>query len=268
MTSDLSITIVQANLHWEDAMANRKNFDHLIGQIEEKTDVIVLPEMFTTGFSMEPQRVAEQFHPQEMVTLNWMRNHASQKDAVVCGSVSVEDNRDYYNRLFWVRPDGSFSMYDKRHTFTFAKEDQFYKRGTSLLIEEWRGWKICPLICYDLRFPVWSRNRLTDGIPMYDALIYVANWPAVRRDPWMKLLSARAIENQSYVVGCNRVGTDNNNHEYAGDSLFINPRGENLRTPGSKSEEILTVKLSAIELVDFRMKFPVLNDADDFQISH
>ncbi len=267
MTNDLSVSIFQADLIWENPTANRKNFDRLFELMVSDIDVIVLPEMFTTGFSMEPAKVAEKFHPENMVTLNWMRSHAVVCDAVICGSVSVEDDGKFYNRLLWVRPDGSYSYYDKRHTFTFAGEDKVFTRGDKLLIEQWRGWKICPLICYDLRFPVWSRNRLIQGKPMYDALIYVANWPAVRREPWLKLLPARAIENQAYVMGCNRVGEDNNQHTYSGDSLFIDPRGEFLLAPGTTTDEILTFKLSSKELSDFRLKFPVLEDGDGFDIS-
>jgi omega-amidase len=264
--NNLKITVMQASAVWEDAAASRSHLDTLLKQINTPTDVVVLPEMFTTGFSMKPESVAEHFDEQKMETLNWMRQWAGELNAVVTGSVSVEEDGRYYNRLLWVRPDGSYSKYDKRHTFTFAGEHEHYQSGSSLLIEEWRGWKICPLICYDLRFPVWSRNRLVKNEPLYDVLIYVASWPEVRREPWKKLLLARAIENQSYVVAVNRVGTDGNNLPYTGDSSFINPRGEYLHELTPSQEEVVTIELSHDELVDFRKKFPVLNDADGFML--
>lgn len=263
---DLKITLVQTDLIWENPEANRAQTEMLLGTIREKTDLIVLCEMFTTGFTMQPEKVAEPFDLENMSTLNRMRSWAAELDAVVTGSVAVEENGKYYNRLLWVRPDGSFSMYDKRHTFTFAGENLHYESGNERIIEEWRGWKICPLICYDLRFPVWSRNTLVDGKPMYDLLIYVANWPSVRREPWQKLLLARAIENQCYTVGLNRVGHDANNNEYSGDSSIINPRGEYLLQLTPSKEELKTQAISRSELEEFRMKFPVLNDGDGFEL--
>jgi predicted amidohydrolase len=193
-----------------------------------------------------------------------MRTWALKLDAVVTGSVAVTENGEAFNRLYWVLPDGRFNTYDKRHTFTFAGEPKHYQRGAARIIEEWRGWKICPLICYDLRFPVWSRNGLSDGEPLYDVLIYVANWPEVRRDPWMKLLPARAIENQSYVIAVNRVGVDGNGIPYSGDSVAIDPRGNVLIETEKGREGLLYAELNAEELKDFRAKFPVLHDADPF----
>ncbi len=266
---DLSVTAIQSNIVWENPEANHLHFDQHLSSIQGETDVVVLPEMFTTGFSMSPEKVAEHFVPiaigiDQMSTLNWMRTWAKKLDAVITGSVSVEENEKYYNRLLWVRPDGTFCTYDKRHTFTFAGEDKHYQSGNEVLVEEWRGWKICPLICYDLRFPVWSRNKLTDGKPLYDVLIYVANWPSVRIEVWKKLLFARAIENQCYVVGVNRIGDDPNGNKYVGDSAFINPRGEYFYQFNKWIEEVATHSLSWSELEDFRAKFPVLNDADLF----
>ncbi len=262
--SDLHISIIQTKLVWEDSFANRENIDGLVSNIG-KTDLVVLPEMFTTGFSMAPERIAEQHDAAHMPTLNSMRAWSKQLDAVVTGSVSVHDGRHYYNRLYWVRPDGSFSTYDKRHTFGFASEDKHYTQGTERIIEHWRGWKICPLICYDLRFPVWSRNTVIGGDPEYDALIYVANWPSARREPWRKLLPARAIENQVYVVACNRVGEDANGNHYSGDSMIINPRGETMEEGKDSMEEIVSGVLIKKELEDFREKFPVLKDGDRFE---
>jgi omega-amidase len=262
---DLKISVLQISLTWEDPIANRLKIDEWISRVEE-SDVIVLPEMFTTGFSMSPERVAEQHDAATMITLNEMRLWAKKSDAVVTGSISVKDGDHFYNRLYWVLPDGSFSMYDKRHTFGFAKEDEHYASGHERIIKHWRGWNICPLICYDLRFPVWSRNGLDKETPQYDVLIYVANWPSVRREPWRKLLYARAIENQAYVIACNRVGEDANGNNYSGDSAIINPRGEMLLEGKEYVEEMMTATLSKKEHEDFREKFPVLKDADLFKL--
>ncbi len=262
----LQVTLIQSTLAWESPKESRLHFDHHLKSITPKTDLVVLPEMFTTGFSMNPQHVAEPFDATSMETLQWMQEWAHQLDAVITGSVSVSEQGKYYNRLLWVRPDGTFSHYDKRHTFTFAGEHQIYQRGNARLIESWRGWKICPLICYDLRFPVWSRNELINGKPSYDVLIYVASWPEVRRSPWQKLLTARAIENQCFVVGVNRTGVDGNSHTYSGDSACIDPKGEYLAALPVGEEAVITCTLNANDLLDFRQKFPVLEDADSFHI--
>jgi len=262
---DLSVTAIQSNLVWEHPEANRAHFDEHLSTLINRTDVIVLCEMFTTGFSMAPERIAEAFDDENMSTLNWMRAWAKKLDAVVTGSISVSDGGKNFNRLMWVKPDGSFTTYDKRHTFNFASEGDHYERGDKLLIEEWRGWKICPLICYDLRFPVWSRNRLVDGHASYDLLIYCANWPEARIGVWKKLLPARAIENQSYVVGVNRVGSDGSGLIYPGSSLIIDAKGETLHDLGS-GEAVITHSINGPELEEFRRKFPVMQDADQFEI--
>lgn len=266
-TRDLRITLVQSDLHWEDREANLKHLDAHLSRIDEATDVVVLCEMFTTGFSMQAEHIAEQHDAEHMRTLNWMRAWASKLDAVITGSVSVNEEGNYYNRLYWVLPDGRINTYDKRHTFTFAGEDKHYTRGFSRIVEEWRGWRICPLICYDLRFPVWSRNTLVGGIPAYDVLIYVANWPEVRRAPWQKLLVARAIENQSYVCAVNRVGKDANGNIYSGDSAAIDPRGEYIVHCNDGLEHVHTILCSRAALDDFREKFPVLRDGDGFEMA-
>lgn len=256
---------MQTALHWEDPASNRLLLAEKFESIDHgSTDVVVLPEMWTTGFSMEPTRIAESFNHQ-MDSLKWMRLWAEKLDAVIVGSVAVREYNSYFNRLLWVRPDGTFSQYDKRHLFRMAGEHDRYTPGDLVLIEEWRGWKICPLICYDLRFPVWSRNKLVVDKPLYDALIYVANWPAPRREPWMKLAVARAIENQCYVVAVNRVGTDGNGHEYAGDSMVIDPRGEYQVAP-FQADEVRSSVFSASQLAELREKFPVLRDADEFEL--
>lgn len=212
--------------------------------------------MFTTGFSMNAEHIAEAFHS-EMLTLQWMREMAREVNAVITGSVSVKDGAHCHNRLLWVRPDGTFSHYDKRHLFSMAGEHEHYTAGTARIVEEVKGWKVLPLVCYDLRFPELARNAAQNT---YDALVYVANWPQVRRHPWSALLVARAIENQAYTVGVNIVGTDGNGHEYSGDSILLDPRGETLAAAAAGKEQVITATFSARLLHEFRHRFPVLND--------
>lgn len=266
MSSTFSAVAVQSSIIWEYPEASRLHFESHLASLKNQVDLIVLPEMFTTGFSMEPKRIAELYDDEHMATLQWMIEHAKRHNAIMTGSVAVKDGDQYFNRLIWARPDGTHSTYDKRHLFRMAGEHQQYSPGKELLIEEWKGWKICPLICYDLRFPVWSRNRLVHGQPLFDIQLYVANWPSVRREPWKKLLLSRAIENQCYLIGVNRVGVDGNKLEYTGDSAFINPRGEYLQEIPASQEGIFIQTFDRNELDDFRQKFPVLEDADDFQL--
>lgn len=258
----MKVTIIQTHLFWEDREKNLAHFDVLLDKIKEPTDLIVLPEMFTTGFSMDPAKVAEEHLT---VTYKWLLKNAREKNAVVCGSVAVKENNNYYNRLHWVEPNGNSSFYDKRHLFRMAKEDEKYTAGTKKIIKKIGDWKIMPLICYDLRFPVWSRN-FKDQKPQYDVLIYVANWPEVRNYPWKQLLIARAIENQCYVIGLNRVGKDGNDFNHSGDSMIINPRGEIINQPKANEENMETIFLDEIYLKDFRKLFPVGLDADDFEL--
>ncbi|GAB3303885.1 nitrilase family protein [Hymenobacter tenuis] len=257
--SDLTVSFVQASLTWHDAHANRQELGRHMDAISIPTDLIVLPEMFTTGFSMEAAALAE---PTEGPTLEWMRHQAAAHDAVVTGSLIVEEEGRYYNRLLWVQPDGSFSYYNKRHLFTMAGEHHVYTPGTERLIVEWRGWRICPLVCYDLRFPVWSRNSPDQP---YDLLLYVANWPTTRRTAWITLLRARAIENLAYTLGVNRVGIDDNSLAYAGDSALLDMRGEYLVEVGNQ-ETSITRALRRDELTAFRERFPALNDGDSFEL--
>lgn len=266
ITHDLRVTLVQSDLHWENREENLSHLDAHLSKINTPTDVVVLCEMFTTGFSMQPVRVAEVHDGTHMRSLNWMRSWAKKLDAVVTGSIAVKEEDVFYNRLYWVLPDGRINTYDKRHTFTFAGEDKHYVKGYSRIVEEWRGWRICPLICYDLRFPVWSRNTLVAGEPAYDVLLYVANWPEVRRAPWQKLLLARAIENQCYVVAVNRVGSDASGNVYSGDSAAIDPRGEYIAHFTDGKEHVYKAVCSRAALDDFREKFPVLADSDGFGI--
>ena len=261
--NDLTISLVQTPLHWHDPAANLHMLSGLLASAllrDHFTDLIVLPEMFTTGFSME---AAAQAEPANGPTLAWMRQQAAQYDAVVTGSVLTEDEGRYYNRLLWVRPDGTFSSYDKRHLFRMAGEHQVYTAGTRHLLEEWRGWRILPLICYDLRFPVWSRNR--QAMP-YDLLLYVANWPQPRIEAWKALLQARAIENQAYVAGVNRLGTDGNGHRYPGQSVLVDMQGEFL-VQGSSMQTVLTRTIKHAPLQKYREDMPALHDADDFELA-
>lgn len=261
---DLKITIIQSDLHWEDVGANLAMFEEKIWQIGESTDVIVLPEMFTTGFTMSAPKLAEHMN---MRTFKWMRQMADQTGALILGSFIANVHDRFYNRLLWMEPGGTFKTYDKRHLFRMAEENQVFTAGESLLIGHWKGWRICPLICYDLRFPVWSRNRWNASLkkPTYDLLIYVANWPRVRSTAWETLLKARAIENLSYAVGVNRVGLDGNGIEYNGLSAFIGPKGDSFFSV-EDVEAIKTMSLNAHALQAYRDKFPAFMDADDFTI--
>ncbi len=257
----LSVTIIQSNLFWESVDQNLNQFEIKINLISEKTDLIVLPEMFTTGFTMNPTQYAESH---EGKGLCWMQVIAKNKNCALTGSISVNDNGNYYNRLYWVYPDGTYKFYNKRHLFSMGNEPEHYVAGNEKIIVEYKGWKICPLVCYDLRFPVWSRNLKKDP---YDILIFVANWPAARTYPWKQLLIARAIENQCFVVGVNRVGDDGNKIGHSGDSLVINSRGEILSATNSNEEITETLDLNKQELLEFRKAFPVLNDGDHFEIN-
>ena len=282
--NDLNITIIQSNLHWENIPDNLSMFSQKISNINESTDLIVLPEMFTTGFSMNAEKFAETMNG---ATVNWLASESRKKNCVITGSFICEEKGNYFNRSVWMRPDGTHEIYDKRHLFRMANEDHHYSAGNDKIIVELKGWRICPLICYDLRFPVWSRNykRTANGDQaiekkqdtilhqninpqyMYDILIYVANWPERRNHAWNTLLMARAIENQCYVVGVNRVGNDGNAIEHSGDSVIINAKGEIISKNNSHKEFVETVTINLEELEKFRTVFPAILDADDFFIS-
>lgn len=260
----MRLTLIQTPLHWENPTANRAMLEEQIFSLPESTDLIVLPEMFTTGFTMNAAPLAE---PMNLTTFRWMRQMADQTAAAVTGSYIVKENGRFYNRLIWMEPGGSFDVYDKRHLFRMAGEDKVFSSGTKRLIRHWRGWNVCPLICYDLRFPVWSRNAepRNRGDQPYDLLLYVANWPAARRNAWNTLLPARAIENLGFVAGVNRIGADGNGHEYAGDSALFDFKGEMLHQAGN-TETLIQATLSLDALRAFRERFPAYHDADDFQI--
>lgn len=253
---DLKLTLIQSNIHWHQIEANLAMFEEKIWQISEPVDIIVLPEMFQTGFTMDTS-LAE---PMNLTTFKWMKQMAAQKSAVITGSYIVKEGGKVFNRLVWMQPDGEYHTYDKRHLFRMANEHNHFDEGKSKLVVEWKGWKICPLICYDLRFPVWSRNVNLE----YDLLLYVANWPAVRISAWDALLKARAIENVAYTAGLNRVGQDDMGIDYNGHTGVYGPKGETLLL--SETEDLHHITLSRQELDRFREKFPAQLDADQFEV--
>ncbi|MCH4822207.1 amidohydrolase [Gramella lutea] len=258
MSEKLNIAFIQANLNWEDAEANRKLFSTEIEKISKEVDLIILPEMFTTGFSMNAKELAEET---EGETLAWMQKWARRKSAAITGSVIITESSNFYNRLFFVFPDGSYKLYDKRHTFTLAKEDETYTAGKDRLLVNYKGWKICPLICYDLRFPVFARN--TED---YDLLIYVANWPEKRVNAWDALLKARAIENMSYCVGLNRTGKDGDGYVYNGHSAVYDTLGNNLTDLDREEEFTAEIILEKSSQNEIRNKLKFLQDRDRFNL--
>ena len=253
----MKVALLQSDLVWENKMLNFLHFRNRISSMEEKVDLIVLPEMFTTGFTMNAGILAE---PTVASTLLNMQEWAAYSDAAICGSFIAEERGRYFNRLLWVQPDGSYKYYDKKHLFGLADETKHYTAGKERLIVEWRGWRICPLICYDLRFPVWSRNNHS-----YDLLLYIANFPTRRVHAWNSLLVARAIENQSYTIGVNRIGTDGMGIEYPGESCVIDFEGKTLVRKADE-EAILYAELDLSRQQIFRENFPFLKDQDMFSI--
>lgn len=256
----LKITSFQAYLFWENPEKNRQNLGLRLSAIREKTDLIVLPEMFNTGFSMNTEKLAEEMNGPSM---QWMHQQAQKFDAVVCGSLIIRESGNYYNRLIWMRPDGTFEQYDKRHLFGLGDEDKHFTAGTKKLFVELKGWKICANICYDLRFPVWLRNDPQDP---YDILLIIASWPDKRALHWRTLVPARAIENQTYVVAVNRVGHDGNEIFHSGGSMCIAPNG-NVVYYKPNDEDLYTFTISKEEIVKSRRIFPFLKDADDFTLN-
>lgn len=262
--SELTLSLIQTSLFWEEKKANLLMLEEKIRSIKEKTEVIVLPEMFSTGFSMRPEILAEKMDGPAM---NWMKKMAKEKKAIVTGSLIIEERGKYFNRLIWMLPDETFGTYDKRHLFAYGTEHDYYTPGNKRLIASVKGWKINLQVCYDLRFPVWARQQINEKqSPEYDLLIYVANWPEKRNGAWKTLLPARAIENQSYVVGVNRVGRDGNETYHSGDSMVINPLGEILYHK-EHDEAIQTITIDKKSLEDIREKFPFWKDADNFLIT-
>lgn len=261
--ASITLTLLQTNLHWEDKTANLKMLEQKISSIKGKTEVVILPEMFNTGFSMRPAEMAETM---DGATVQWMKKMAAEKKIILTGSIIIKEGEKYFNRLIWMLPTGQYGIYDKRHRFAFAGEDDAYSAGDKRLIASVKGWKINLQVCYDLRFPVWARQQQNNNIPEYDVLIYVANWPERRNHAWKTLLQARAIENQCYVIGVNRVGDDGNKIYHSGDSMIIGPLGNSLYHKKDE-EDIFTISLEKDSLQSIRDKFPFLKDADEFQIS-
>ena len=258
----LNIALIQTNLYWKDKVANLAMLEEKIWQIEVAVDLIILPEMFPTGFSMDAAELAE---PMNLNVCKWMRQMASQKNATIAGSAIIQVDGKFYNRLLWVSPDGMIQHYDKRHLFRMADEDQSFSAGDRLPIFELNGWKICPQVCYDLRFPIWSRNRMIDGELAYDLIFYVASWPAARVSAWDALLPARAIENLSYSIGVNRVEADGNGVQYNGHSAVYDFKGKQVEYLGEK-EKTAIISLDRQALDSYREKFPAWMDSDSFSI--
>jgi len=260
---DLTITLMQASLAWKDKEQNLRKFGEWIAGLPTKPDLIVLPEMFSTGFVIEPAGLAE---PMDGSAMEWLYLQVKTTGCTITGSLAITENGRYYNRLIWMRPDGSYETYDKRHLFRMGNEHERFAQGKNQFIVELGGWKIMPLVCYDLRFPVWSKNTLQDGSYAYDCLIYVANWPASRSLAFRSLLVARAIENQAYLAGVNRVGPDGNGVAHQGESAIIDFKGNYLVQCPSDKEHIATYTLSRQGLEDQRRQFAVGLDWDRFTI--
>lgn len=258
--SSLRLSVIQSHIIWEDRSENLGYYGELLRRVSGETDLAVLPEMFTTGFSMRVNDLAD---TNEGETIASVKKWAAAYDMAIVSSFIATENGKFYNRAFFVTPEGDAYYYDKRHLFSMAGEDKFFESGNKRLIVNYRSWKICPLVCYDLRFPVWSRNVDNE----YDLLIYVANWPEARKRAWKSLLQARAIENMAYVCGVNRVGTDGRSFTYIGESLIVNPRGKTLVNAGKKEEVTRTFKLEKSKLESLRAAFPVQQDADHFSIT-
>lgn len=254
---NLKIAAIQTDLVWENPTANLLQLGEKLASIHKPVDLILLPEMFATGFTMQPQLFAAKMNGKEV---KWMQQWAKEKNALLCGSLAVEENGKYYNRLFWVNPNGAIQTYDKRHLFSLSNEQEQYTAGENRLIVDYKGWKICPLICYDLRFPVWSRNT-----EPYDLLLYVANWPERRNYAWQSLLIARAIENQCYVAAVNRVGKDAHDVAHSGDTMFVDAMGIVLQH-AEYMQAIVYAALDKSELQKVRNSLPFLKDGDAFEI--
>ncbi|SRR5690554_2603827 len=252
----LKITTFQAYLFWENKEKNLSNLALRLSSLQTYTDIIILPEMFNTGFTINVEKCAEEMNGP---TMTWMKNHAVKYDCVVVGSLIIKENLNYYNRLIWMRPDGSFEKYDKHHLFSLSKENEVFTAGNELITVELKGWKIRPLICYDLRFPAWSRNRKGE----FDILLYVASWPDSRIEHWRQLIPARAIENQCFVIAVNRVGYDGHEVYHSGGSMCIAPSGEVVYYK-PENEDLYTFTIYPKDLEENREKFKFLDDADDF----
>ncbi len=260
---NLKIALFQTDLLWEDIPGNLKHFDLLFKQMNEKVDLILLPEVFNTAFPVDPEKFAESL---DGTTMLWMKAKASELNCVIGGSLLLKTGDGYFNTFISMHPDGKYDQYSKRHIFHLGDEAEIIKPGSKKMIFQINGWKIQPLICYDLRFPVWSKNTYQDGQFEYDLLVYVSNWPASRSYPWKQMLISRAIENQSYVIGINRVGKDGAGNNYTGDSMLVDPKGKIQLQMKPDKEEIVIVELSHSFITEFRQKFNVGPDWDQFMI--
>lgn len=256
--SILKVATIQTSLYWENIDANIELFTQKIAGLTEKADVVVLPEMFSTGFSMNTQ-LAE---TQDGRAMQWMQQTAAMYNMAVCGSLMMKNRHDVYNRFIWMNPNGTYHVYDKRHLFRMGYEHEYYKPGNDKLIIEHKGFRLQLLVCYDLRFPVWIRRTVKEN---YDAIFIVANWPQRRAEHWKTLLRARAIENQCYVVGVNRVGNDGKDVYHSGDTSFIDPKGE-IKYQLSDAEGVALHLLDKEEVIKYRQDFPAMNDADEFTL--
>ncbi len=260
---DLKIALIQTNLIWENAQANLNHLNSLLSGIKEKIDLVILPEVFNTAFPVDPEKFAE---TADGLTMKWLQEKATQLNCTIAGSLLLKKPEGYFNTLISMNSDGTYDQYSKRHVFHLGDEADTITPGSERIIIKLKNWKIRPMVCYDLRFPVWSKNTYSNEIFEYDLLFYVANWPASRSYPWKQMLISRAIENQAYVIGVNRVGKDGAGNNYSGDSMFIDPKGQVLKTLKSNQQEIAIVELSYNSLIDFRQKFNVGPDWDKFTI--
>ncbi|MFH0865494.1 MAG: nitrilase-related carbon-nitrogen hydrolase [Bacteroidota bacterium] len=260
---DLTVAIIQSDLTWENAEANLARFDNWLARINKPADLIVFPEMFNTAFSMNPSVCAE--NP-DGKTMLWLQEKAAEKNCVITASLLTNENGKYFNRLIWISPDGKYQHYDKKHLFRFAGEHEVFSAGKGKITPEINGWKFRPLVCYDLRFPVWCMNSYTDGGFEFDCLLFIANWPDKRRDAWLSLLMARAIDNQAYVIGVNRVGVDGKGNYYSGDSMIIDPKGNIIVQIPAYEEAIEFAILSYSEMQIHRDHFRVGPDWDKFKM--
>lgn len=257
MTTELKVAVLQTKITWEDAGESLKNYDKAFSRLVEPVDIVVLPEMFNTGFTMNAAGVAEKMDGK---SIEWLKQKSKEIDAAICASLIITENERFYNRFIWAEKGEILSHYDKRHLFRMADEHHTFSPGTKRPAINFMGWRIMPRVCYDLRFPVWSRSN------KFDLQIYVANWPEVRVSAWDKLLRARAIENQCYVVGVNRIGSDGKGIAYNGHSIIIDPRGDALTAENNKDDGWITASLDLESLEDFRKKFPVFMDSDRFNL--
>jgi len=258
MKSNLTLAALQVDLLWENIAGNQTKIGNLLEDLPSEVDLVILPEMFTSGFTMNPEKLAEDMNGS---TLEWLRHNADKYNLAIMGSFIVKEDNRFYNRMVFVEPGGTVQIYDKRHLFRMGNEHNYYSGGIERKVFTFQGWRILPQICYDLRFPVWSRNRND-----YDLMVYVASWPETRRDVWSILLQARAIENQAFLVGVNRVGEDGTGITYSGDSVILDPKGVELVSAKRGVESTILGRLSLEELTSFRSKFPAWMDGDDFLI--